>query len=131
MNHKEFKQAVRTMRQAQKQYFLLPADNPVKEKAKESMRQAELPVWGEVDRVSAIRPQGRMPKSEQEEFFLLVADLVAAHRSWIRSRYTTDRDFARQLERKVDVWLQEDDRRIKEEKERELAKRQTRLFDEL
>lgn len=128
MNHVEFKEAVRIMRQAQKHYFYLKADDPNKQAAKEAMRSKELPVWGEVERVMNLRNPGQTPKNDKEEFFLIVADLVKAHKIWIRTRYSTDRDFARQLEHKVDVWIKADDERIKEQREREYAKLQTSLF---
>ena len=129
MKHSEFRATVDELRRRQKRFFNCRKDSPDKPKAKELMQQQERIVFGEVDRVMAVRPKNKQAESEAEEFFLLVAKMVDEQRKWMKlgGGWMSGSD-ARTAEKAVDEWLRET--KLREETERRLAaeRMQTSLF---
>ena len=131
MNAKEFEDAVRELRMRQKRFFRCRKDDPDKEKSKMMMRDQENKLFPYIEEVLAARPSGEA-KSEREQFFLLVADMMKKQREWKKQGGGSWAMYiAKDAEKMVDKWLAKWDEQIAEEKrqalEAEKAK-QTRLF---
>lgn len=134
MNALEFEKEVRELRHRQRAFFHYRKDDPSREKAKMLMREKESVVREVVEKVMAIRPRGKRVDNEREQFFLDVAEMLRKQKEWMmQGGGSWMMNPAREMEAKVDRQLAAwDEQRKKEKKDRqaELLKKQTSLFNE-
>lgn len=132
MNALEFRHAVTEMRRRQKMFWRLRKDDPNKESARLAMREEEKKVLPIVDAVMAKRPKGKTAATEDEAFFLAVADMVEKQRAWKKNgggnnwyhmspAFEAEKEVDRRLQAYVEKENEERRRQMEEEKKKQLT----------
>lgn len=129
MNHLEFRTKVKELRISQKYYWRLKKEDPVKEVAKRKMRNFECVIRAEIKNVLAYRSKGKSVQSDEEQFFLDVAEMMEKQLVWMMNKSYFLQEAAREKEKVVDEWIRVFEEREKKEKIEAEERLQLKLFD--